>query len=98
MRPELAFASITELAAALRGGDVTSTELVQGFIERIRATVGSPPNQKLPAPAGLKGMMGNQAGKLPHTLALHPPRSTPPHRPAITAARIAVLKKNPTAG
>ena len=38
MRPELAFASITELAAALRGGDVTSTELVQGFIERIRAT------------------------------------------------------------
>lgn len=38
MRPELAFASISELAAALRAGDVTATELVQGYVERIRAT------------------------------------------------------------
>ncbi len=38
MRPEMAFASITELAEAMRAGTVTSTELVQGYVERIRAT------------------------------------------------------------
>jgi aspartyl-tRNA(Asn)/glutamyl-tRNA(Gln) amidotransferase subunit A len=38
MRPELAFESITGLAEALRSGQITSTELVKGYIERIRAT------------------------------------------------------------
>jgi aspartyl-tRNA(Asn)/glutamyl-tRNA(Gln) amidotransferase subunit A len=38
MRPELVFATIQQQADALRAGEVTSTELVQGYIERIRAT------------------------------------------------------------
>ncbi|MFH1873258.1 MAG: nickel-dependent hydrogenase large subunit [Pseudomonadota bacterium] len=46
--------------------------------ERFRATVGSAPNQMLPARAGFMGMMGLLAGKWPHTLAVQPGGSTRP--------------------
>ncbi|MCM2308827.1 MAG: nickel-dependent hydrogenase large subunit [Sulfuritalea sp.] len=47
-------------------------------VERFRATVGSAPNQMLPARAGFMGMMGLLAGKWPHTLAVQPGGSTRP--------------------
>ena len=47
-------------------------------VERFRATVGSAPNQVLPARAGFMRMMGLLAGKWPHTLAVQPGGSTRP--------------------
>lgn len=47
-------------------------------IERFRATVGSAPNQMLPARARFMQMMGLLAGKWPHTLAVQPGGSTRP--------------------
>ena len=47
-------------------------------VERFRATVGSAPNQVLPARAGFMQMMGLLAGKWPHTLAVQPGGSTRP--------------------
>lgn len=41
MRPELLFASIAELADAMRAGTVTSADLVRAYIDRIRATDGT---------------------------------------------------------
>lgn len=46
--------------------------------ERFRATVGSAPNQVLPARARFMQMMGLLAGKWPHTLAVQPGGSTRP--------------------
>ena len=47
-------------------------------VERFRATVGSAPNQVLPARARFMQMMGLLAGKWPHTLAVQPGGSTRP--------------------
>ncbi len=47
-------------------------------VERFRATVGSAPNQMLPARARFMQMMGLLAGKWPHTLAVQPGGSTRP--------------------
>lgn len=47
-------------------------------VERFRATVGSAPNQILPARARFMQMMGLLAGKWPHTLAVQPGGSTRP--------------------
>ena len=46
--------------------------------ERFRATIGSAPNQVLPARARFMQMMGLLAGKWPHTLAVQPGGSTRP--------------------
>ena len=47
-------------------------------VERFRATVGSAPNQMLPARARFMQMMGLLAGKWPHTLSVQPGGSTRP--------------------
>ena len=47
-------------------------------VERFRATLGSAPNQVLPARARFMQMMGLLAGKWPHTLAVQPGGSTRP--------------------
>ena len=47
-------------------------------IERFRATVGTAPNEMLPARARFMQMMGLLAGKWPHTLAVQPGGSTRP--------------------
>ncbi len=47
-------------------------------VERFKATVGSAPNQMLPARARFMQMMGLLAGKWPHTLAVQPGGSTRP--------------------
>jgi hydrogenase large subunit len=47
-------------------------------VERFKATVGSGPNQVLPARARFMQMMGLLAGKWPHTLAVQPGGSTRP--------------------
>ncbi|MCF8178075.1 MAG: nickel-dependent hydrogenase large subunit [Sulfuritalea sp.] len=47
-------------------------------VERFRATIGSAPNQMLPARAHFMQMMGLLAGKWPHTLAVQPGGSTRP--------------------
>ncbi len=47
-------------------------------VERFKATVGSAPNQVLPARARFMQMMGLLAGKWPHTLAVQPGGSTRP--------------------
>jgi hydrogenase large subunit len=47
-------------------------------VERFKATVGSAPNQILPARARFMQMMGLLAGKWPHTLAVQPGGSTRP--------------------
>ena len=47
-------------------------------VERFRATVGSAPNQMLPARARFIQMMGLLAGKWPHTLSVQPGGSTRP--------------------
>ena len=49
-----------------------------GAAERFRATVGSAPNEVLPARARFMQMMGFLAGKWPHTLAVQPGGSTRP--------------------
>ena len=49
-------------------------------VERFRATVGSAPNQVLPARARFMQMMGLLAGKWPHTLAVQPGGSTRPQQ------------------
>jgi hydrogenase large subunit len=48
------------------------------IVERFRATVGSAPNQMLPARARFMQMMGLLAGKWPHTLSVQPGGSTRP--------------------
>jgi hydrogenase large subunit len=47
-------------------------------VERFRATIGSAPNQMLPARARFIQMMGLLAGKWPHTLSVQPGGSTRP--------------------
>jgi hydrogenase large subunit len=47
-------------------------------VERYKATVGSAPNQVLPARARFMQMMGLLAGKWPHTLSVQPGGSTRP--------------------
>jgi hydrogenase large subunit len=47
-------------------------------VDRFKATVGSAPNQMLPARARFMQMMGLLAGKWPHTLAVQPGGSTRP--------------------
>lgn len=47
-------------------------------VERFRATVGTAPNEMLPARARFMQMMGLLAGKWPHTLAVRPGGSTRP--------------------
>jgi len=47
-------------------------------VERFKATLGSAPNQVLPARARFMQMMGLLAGKWPHTLAVQPGGSTRP--------------------
>ncbi len=49
-----------------------------GAVERFRATVGSAPNEVLPARARFMQAMGLLAGKWPHTLAVQPGGSTRP--------------------
>ena len=49
-----------------------------GAVERFRATVGSGPNEVLPARARFMQAMGLLAGKWPHTLAVQPGGSTRP--------------------
>ena len=58
--------------------DYKSRRWYHGAVERFRATVGSAPNDVLPARARFMQMMGLLAGKWPHTLAVQPGGSTRP--------------------
>lgn len=58
--------------------DYESRHWYHGVAERFRATVGSAPNEVLPARARFMQMMGLLAGKWPHTLAVQPGGSTRP--------------------
>jgi hydrogenase large subunit len=58
--------------------DYTGRPWHAATVERFKATVGSAPNQMLPARARFMQMMGLLAGKWPHTLAVQPGGSTRP--------------------
>jgi coenzyme F420-reducing hydrogenase alpha subunit len=58
--------------------DYRSRRWYHGAVERFRATVGSAPNEVLPARARFMQAMGLLAGKWPHTLAVQPGGSTRP--------------------
>jgi hypothetical protein len=58
--------------------DYESRRWHHGAVERFRATVGSAPNEVLPARARFMQAMGLLAGKWPHTLAVQPGGSTRP--------------------
>jgi Ni,Fe-hydrogenase I large subunit len=58
--------------------DYKSRRWYPGAVERFRATVGSAPNEVLPARARFMQSMGLLAGKWPHTLAVQPGGSTRP--------------------
>lgn len=60
------------------GADYAGRHWHAAIAERFRATVGSAPNQVLPARAGFMRMVGLLAGKWPHTLAVQPGGSTRP--------------------
>lgn len=58
--------------------DYKSRRWHHGVVERFRATVGTAPNEVLPARARFMQAMGLLAGKWPHTLAVQPGGSTRP--------------------